>query len=143
MRFLFKFSKKFLKKIIYSKKHFLRIRDFTRKLMFLTSQAIFARSIQQIIYLHIMKRMIYSVGENSNISDHYNFFSDLDDGTIQAQRKLEEFVQKLATTQDSKGKRVLIIATMSTGGQTINKMMLEMTKSTTFQRDDITLDRIR
>ena len=87
--------------------------------------------------------MIYSVGENSNISDHYNFFSDLDDGTIQAQRKLEEFVQKLATTQDSKGKRVLIIATMSTGGQTINKMMLEMTKSTTFQRDDITLDRIR
>ena len=85
--------------------------------------------------------MLYSVGENSKWP--FQFFSDLDDGTIQAQRKLEEFVQKLATTQDSKGKRVLIVATMSTGGQTINKMMLEMTKSTTFQRDDITLDQIR
>ena len=68
---------------------------------------------------------------------------DVDDGTLQAQKKLEEFVQKLASSPNYKDRRLLIVATMSTGGPTINKNMLQWIKSSTLRREDVSINHIK
>ena len=56
---------------------------------------------------------------------------DLDDGSIEAQKKLTEFIQSMSVviTQKSIEKKILLVATMSTGGLALNKMMLDLTSS--------------
>ena len=58
---------------------------------------------------------------------------DVDDGNMEAQKKLTEFVESTAAVVNQKtnggGKKVLLVATMSTGGLALNKMMLDLTST--------------
>ena len=57
---------------------------------------------------------------------------DVDDGNMEAQKKLTEFIESMAAVVNQKsngGKKVLLVATMSTGGLALNKMMLDLTST--------------
>jgi hypothetical protein len=72
---------------------------------------------------------------------------DVDDGTLRAIAKMEQFLTDLAKQDDlggggGRGNGTLVVATMASGGQAINKQMLEWARSTTFERQSISIAHI-
>merc|ERR1712001_333473 len=95
---------------------------------------------------YVLDNLIGEMG-NSCGGPNLIILEDVDDGNDIAQKKLTEFIQSMATmvvTKNQKSsniemkKKVLLVATMSTGGLAMNKMMLDLTSSSSLTSNILT-----